>query len=320
MMKHLTSLATLVLSACARAHAGGLGLDEIGIPFTAKKVEIVWNMATNRLPAMMNVYKVVPARFSPEVISNVVALGEFAEPGKVRNALAPASEGKDCLFEEVPAHNAISISPHRGRIFYFNDKVIASWGQPVTGLPSENEVLELSLELAKRLGIKVSEFARKPDSDAFLCWRDRRTQGGNIDGKLTKRETARGISLRRAIGGVSFQGVGLCGGIYVNFGNNGKIAQLDFSWRNLELKRSYPVLSRDEIAKRIKSGKAAIQIEDADPAKIRKLTITSVMPHYRGQTSAEVQTSVYPFAAIEATADLGDKTLPVTLLYPIIKE
>jgi hypothetical protein len=314
--------ATLVtLSAWATAHADKLDLGEDGFSFHAKRVAVVWNVPTNRLPATMNIYKVIPARFTAEAISNVVAIGHFAEPERVRKALLPAVEGRECLFEEVPAHKTISISPKRGHISFFDTAAMASWRQAVTGLPTEENALNLSLEIGKKLGISSSEFARKPDSHDFLCWRDRRTQGGKIDGKVVKREAARGIFLYREIDGVSFDGIGFCGGLYVNFGSDARIADLDLSWRNLQVKKICPVADRDQITRWIKGGKAVIiDIDEPVIDNLVRLTIVNVVPHYRGASSNKDQDSVFPFAMIYATAEIRDQKRPVTLLCPIIND
>ncbi|MGI8964711.1 MAG: hypothetical protein ACR2H1_01340 [Limisphaerales bacterium] len=285
----------------------------MGEPFKNKNLEIVWE-ATNQLPKTLNVYKVLPSKFSSEVISNVIAMCEFKNPTQAEHALLPVLEGKNASFE------SLSISPERGEISYFNSKVIALPRQPVEGVPSVEETLKLSLKILGQLDIDKSQIARKPGNNEFLFWRDERVLGGRVEGKYIKRETARGIYLIRAVDGIRFNGIGFFGGLYVNFGNNARIAQIDFVWRNLELKRQSPVADKKQIMQWIKDGKAAlVPGEDIsfNPASIKKLAITKIIPFYFGKNGMEVQNMVYP--AAEIIAKINDTTNLVSLTCPIVK-
>lgn len=313
------SLILSFVSTCVLARADELRFTDVGQPFKNKNVEINWKLATNCVPASMNIYHVVATKFSPEIISNLVSLGEFKNPATVRKILSPALDGKDSFFEEEPAHKVISISPSCGRAGFFNDKVIPLPGQRETGPPADEEVLRLALNIATNLSINPSELARKPNSHEFLMWRDKRTRGGRVNGEYRKREIARGIYLYRAIDGVSFEGIGFCGGLYVNFGNDAKIAEVDFSWRELEFRGSRATATQNEIAQRLRSGKAVILIE-ADPTEVQRLTITNMVPHYRGYSSTEPQEWVYPFVILEATAEVGTRKLPASLACSVLRD
>jgi len=318
-MKPAILLLLLLLPTCHSGCANELRLDDdFGPLFQGKSLQISWELSTNRVPKEMNIYRVVPARFSFETLSNLVVLGRFKEAARVRSALVPSLRGKDCLFEEEPAHIGINISPGRGLAF-LQTRAIPLPGEPETGPPSDEEVLRLAVKIATMLGIKPSELARKPDAQDYLVWRDKRTRGGRINGEYRAREVARGIYLYRAVDGVSFNGNGPCGGLYVNFGNDAKVAQLDFSWRNLERKDRRPTASQDELTRRLRSGKAVIQVE-AEPARIERLVITNMVPYYRGYGSHEPQSWVYPFVVIQATAEIGKEKIPASLACPILKD
>ena len=318
----MKSFLTLALAfASAVAHCDELRLDDLGLKFNPKSTDFVWKLSTNRVPRSLNIYRVGVAQFSQETISNLLTLGKFKDSAAAKKALLPALEGKDCSFEEEPAHKSISILPSRGVASFFNDRVIPLPGQTETAPPSDEQVLHLALNIAKTLGIKDSELARKPDSREYLVWRDKRTRGGLLNGKYAHRDIARGIYLYRAVNGISFEGHGLCGGLYVNFGNNGNIAELNLSWRRLEAVTAKATAHPQALTKKLKTGNAVIQIsEDANLEKIQTLTITNILAHYRGYASNERQAWVYPFAILEATAELGSRKLPASLLCPILKE
>src|SRR5450759_618358 len=46
-------------------------------PFYSPKLQVVW-AATNKLPATVRIFKIVPANFSPTAISNLTAMGGSA--------------------------------------------------------------------------------------------------------------------------------------------------------------------------------------------------------------------------------------------------
>jgi len=75
-MKKLTLL-VLSLFFCA----GALGFDlpggQFGLPLEKGEYDLVWDAPTNELPSALWVYRVLPAQFSPMVISNLMALGSF---------------------------------------------------------------------------------------------------------------------------------------------------------------------------------------------------------------------------------------------------
>ena len=321
----MTRIGVFLLFACVRAHADwfrveGLELGEMALPFQNPKVEIIWKLQTNRVPATMKIYKVVPAQFSFRFITNLIAMGGFNEPEKVKNALVPALRGKEAIWEEVPAHKTIALSPQRGKAEFFNTSRIPLPGQPEHGLPSVEQALKLALETAKTLGMKTNELARELDSNRLLVRKDKTERGGLLDGKYTKRDIALGIYLYRAFDGIPVYGNGNCGGLYVRFGNDAQVAEVDLSWRNLEVKNVRPTADRNQLTKWIRQGKAFTPDAELDSAKVKKLTIHDMVAHYRGFPTDYHQSEILPMVVIQAIADLGGTTNHVMLLCPIVEE
>src|SRR6266487_635182 len=139
------------VSGCARAD--DLHFDEMGFPFRNRKLEIVWKTPTNRVPPAMNIYKTVPSKFSLRLITNLVAMGGFKEPERVKNALIAALKGKEAAFEEIPAHKSILLSPQRGLASFFDTTRYALPRESEHGVPSDEQAPKLALEAAKILGI-----------------------------------------------------------------------------------------------------------------------------------------------------------------------
>lgn len=69
---------------CIVSAASQPPLDKLGQPFANTNCEVIWAV-TNKLPEKLWVYRVLPSHFSPRVISNLVALGEFTPREKVAN-------------------------------------------------------------------------------------------------------------------------------------------------------------------------------------------------------------------------------------------
>lgn len=311
-------LAFACASACAEWNRPvGLQLGEMGFPFENPKVEVIWKLQTNRVPATMKIYKVVPAKFSLQFITNLIALGGFKEPEKVKNALVPALRGKDAMWEEVPAHKTIALSPERGKAEFFDTSRRAKPRERERGVPNDEEALKLAIETARVLSISTNELAKEPDSGRLLIRRDKRERGGLLDGKYTKRDISRGVYLYRAFHGIPVYGNGDCGGLYTDFGDDAKVAELTLSWRNLEVKATRPTADRNQIAKWIRQGKAFTPNPELDATKVKKLTIHDMVVHYRTFPTDSYQSEVLPMVVIQAIADSGAH---IMLLCPILQD
>jgi len=292
-----------------------LPLNNLGEPFALKQGRVEWS-ATNSLTTTMNVYRVSPAQFSTEMISKVVGLGGFTNHAQVVKALSPALKGKDCSFEEQPARKAISISPRRGTIAFMNSKVIALPRGSVTNVPGNDETLRLARRVYQELGMGESQLAEGRTANEPLFWRTRQTSTYKRNGTPIREQTANGLYLVRGIDDVSFAGVGHFGGLFLLFGNEGRIANFDLCWRNLSVAKKVPVVNRDRISDWVKSGKVFMEPEPDLPPVIEKLVITNVIPHYYGFNSSEVQEWVYPFLTLEGFAEGAGKKTAVVLCCP----
>ena len=88
-------------------------LQDMGIPFGGKNVEVLWEAPTNHLPRALSVFKVLPTLFSPQVVSNMLNLAGLREPQKAQAQFASVSQGKDAFFTEPETKKYLSFSPAR---------------------------------------------------------------------------------------------------------------------------------------------------------------------------------------------------------------
>jgi len=69
----------------------------------------------------------------------------------------------------------------------------------------------------------------------------------------------------------------------------------------------------------IQNGRAVVTHKNpVNPAMVKKLTIVGCVPLYLGAEGEEKQDVVYPFAELDAIADLGTNTSDVQFYCPIL--
>lgn len=301
--------------------ATGLVLN--GPPFTATNVSMVWNAPTNRWPANLWIYKVVPQEFSPSVVSNLMAIGGFRMKDRTHVEGQPPFKDKRLLyFANKEKGQQLGIFPPYGFLYYRDEKAREIGKHRAPNVPSEAEVLELALKWLDKLGISRADLARKDDSPELYVSRDVRERGwrDKTTGEHIKEVISRGISFVRRIDGVDFTGRGSDAGFFVSFASEGKIADLELVWRKLQKEKFRAVASPTRIMERLKLGQATmVPLTAVDLSGATKLTIDKAFPCYLGTDGEEVQEFVYPFAALECTLEFqGGREARVALKCPIL--
>ena len=321
-MNGLTLLISSVLAGPA-TFAAGLLLD--GPEFSATNVSIVWNAPTNRWPTNLWIYKVLPQEFSPQVISNLMAIGSFTLKDRTHIEGQPPFKDKRLLyFANTERTRHLGIFPPLGWIYYQDERVNLLGKESARGVRTEAEVLELALNWLEKLEIRRDELSTKEGSSELRTYRfvDSRTFFDRTKGEQKREVILRGLSFVRRIDGVDFTGRGSDGGFTISFGNEGKIVNLDLLWRNLQRERTCKVISPAELIARIKRGEATmVPMTAVDLAGVRKLVIHKATPYYLGEGGDTAQELVFPFAGLECTLEFDDKrSATVGLKCPIIRQ
>jgi hypothetical protein len=305
--------------------------EHTGRPFVPANCEIVWNVPTNQMPNALWTYKTIPQHFSDKAISNLVALGSFTR--RDRKKITAEDFAKLSSEERVAAKGLIGfvnkdetrslgIFPATGYIHYRDDRAGPAQFEAVEDVPSEAEAYELALKLLDQLEIPRSELARKPNSSELLTFKEVGRWGRMYkdDRKRVEKIKSRGIFFIRQIDGVTFAGIGVGAGAYVNFVSHAKVEQLEVVWRNLQPYKKYEVASPGQIIQWIKDGKAAMPAPNVNPAEVKKLTITDISPQYMGALGETRQDFTYPFASLGTIAETGETNISVQLYCPILSE
>ena len=289
--------------------------------FKALSAAVVWALPTNSRPASLWIYKVIPQTFPDQAVSNLMAMGSLTMQDRLPGALFRLSN-KNCS-------RYLTIDPNQGRIEYGNEDARANkydkkthQHEAVEGVPNDAEAKELALRLLKQLGVQASELATKPGTSDPLTFGKKITRsyldkarGVEIEDEVL----TRGVFFNRQIDGVHFAGIGVGAGCEVEFGNHAKVAQLRLVWRKLQPYEHRKVGSLDDIARWIREGRAVMTHRDyVNSLDVKKLTIKEIAPLYQAAGGQEQQNFVYPFAQLEAVAELGTTNSPVQLYCPII--
>lgn len=284
--------------------------------------KISWAAAASKLPPALWVYKNLSQQFPVAAISNLMILGGFTnELHATTNQLTFVNRSNMC---------SLILSPSQGFVRFLDSRATAShWNkntgphETVKGIPSMAKAETLALKLMKQFRIQRSNLTQKANGHLITFGTEQsrgyfdRRRGKYIDNEVI----ARGIFFSRRIDGVSFVGIGVGGGCKVIYGNHARLTDFELVWRNLLPYERYHTATPTEITQIIRDGKAVLTHKNVvNPREVTKLTITDVSPLYMSAPGREVQDFVYPFAQVEALAEIGGTNQAIQLYCPILKD
>ena len=300
------------------AIAAAEGPSTSGRPPVAEGPQVVWSAPTNGWPDIVWVYKVRPQEFPAAVVSNLMALASFTTADRRK---LPLYEDKRTVFFGIPGDKYLALCPTLGYVEYHDPKAAAvSQLQPVVGVPNQQETTQLGLKCLRLAGIDVSQLATRPGSSELdLHWEVRTI--GYTDEK-TKEEitltTQFGVIFNRGGDGIRMGGKGLWGGAWICFGNQGKLADLQISWRNLEPYQLRPFPSPQEITLMLKDGRTFWPGGEAARRQVRKITVFKATPEYVAKYCEEPEDFVRPHVRLEVATDPEATTPSFAVWTPLI--
>lgn len=297
----------------------------LGPPLVAdgtNQIEILWEVPSNHYPSSVWVYRVIPQKFAPAVVSNLMVLGSFTSVDRINLSGTGHLDKRVMYFSNPSETKHLGVFETLGWIDYEDlDAVVSMEDRSPATVPSEQECLELALSWLPRLGIDRSELARVGPSEELRAYRIVRRRGwlDQASGKNAEEVILRGVSFIRRVDGIEFDGIGYRGGVSISFGNDGRIAKLEVIWRHLERSRLNRTLTATEIADAVRSGKARWQPPVPDQHGVRRITITDVMMLYRGKNGDEEQKFIEPYARLATMVDYGHTNVIANLECPILE-
>ena len=305
---------------CATAFSENPRWKEFGwsIPAHAD-LDVRWNAPTNKMPASIWIYHLLPRKLSPQIISNLMTVCSFTEKDKTEN-------GDLLIFNSPDGSRHLRVSWPWGIIDY-QTKHQVSPTNLIEGVPSKRRAIKLTKAILPKLGIELSDIEKKENSSEPQLNVGFSEITYFINHKAIKNLESHNVGFRRVVDGMPFFGAGGTGGDgEIEFGDHGKISRILITWRNMERENSYPTVSAEMMVKSIREGKAVQgylpgNVGDIDWSRVKSVTIKKVSPCYdSGGGRFAPSDWLYPFAALDATVDTGHGNIDVEIDCPIIDE
>jgi hypothetical protein len=270
-------------------------------------LNIVWQNPTT-FPRKIWVYQLLPNNFSPEIISNLMALCSFTERDKI---------GKDTniiRFQSANKSRTMSISYASGEIEYRTADISYTPTNLAVGVPSTNELPEIAKSVLNKLHIKFSDITgwigtSKVDfSEPLTTF--------YVGNAVIANVPYRTVYFRRSVDGMP-----IAYEFYrFNVGEHGRISKIAITWSNLKRIKSYRTVSPKEVMDFIRRGNATrgpvpTDIGEIDWTKIKSLIITDAVPSYVVNGNR-----LYPFLYLGALVDTGNIKYKIGMACPLVDE
>jgi hypothetical protein len=202
-------------------------------------------------------------------------------------------------------------------------------------VPGTNRLFQLTTNFLPKLGIRLSEVARRTNGQLKIGWNDSdHTEFMTESGIITNVEY-RTVWVSRALDGV--ENPGLDSDCRITFGEHGKVIQIRLDWPSVERDKQYAAATPEKIIQWIRAGKAAqsrvftssLGAEiPIDWSQVRSLTITNAEVKYWGPSLRDREFAkqplfpawVRPDARLQGIVDTGKTNLQVQILCPVIDE
>jgi hypothetical protein len=281
-------------------------------------LDVHWNAPTNKVPATIWIYHLLPRPLSPQSLSNLMAACSLT-------AKDETSHGNELNFKSPDGIRALHVLPTWGIIEY-QTTYPRSWTNLVKDVPSPSKTVKLAKKFLPELGIDVGDLETKTNSSQpdFTVFDMGVTYF--VNGKDIHSTEARAVRFRRAVDGISFTSISTGGDGEIDFGDHGKISKISITWRNMERQKSYPTFTPEMMVKSIREGKA-IQgmipdnLGGIDWPTVKSVTITKAEPcYYAGGDPFSPSDWLQPYAALWTTVDTGHGNIDVEIDCPIIDE
>lgn len=286
--------------------------DDTPIPARAD-LDVRWEASTKAFPSKMWIYELVPRKFSPKVISNLMLMCFFTEKDKVQQ------DTNGAVFKSPDGRRILAISFSSGSIHYDMPEPHFSRTNIIQDVPQMNEMPDLTKNFLQKVGIRRSEITRDTNGAPHFSFWD----GGRIYFRKGSSATTnigyRAVVFKRSVDEAEVLGKpGYC---QLYFGEHGKISKIDFTWPDLKRYKSAPTLKPQAITQLLREGKARQgatfdNVGYIDWPNVKSVTIKQVWPCYFAGDS----NFLYPFLALWTTVDTGHGNADVGIDCPIIDE
>jgi hypothetical protein len=310
-LRKFTALLTIQCLCCGVVFASNPRWQVFGTPIPARPdLTLHWEVPANRWPTSVSVYRLLPNKFSPEVISNVMALYDFT----AKDIKTQSSAGVTCQSSNDSRNLSISFSS--GAIHYsVPDRRFGPTNLAV-GVPTIVEMHVIATNVLQKLGINLDDLRGYYDASKFSI--DGPETWYYVSNTILTNFAYRTISFRRSVDGIAISGGD--GGSF-DVGEHHKICKMAVSWRKLESASSFPTYSPEIVTRLFREGKAMqglvpSNITGINWKTVRSIVITGAMPCYCSGKSDYL----YPFLALTASVETEEGRVNIEIDTPIIDE
>lgn len=287
--------------AAAHDQAVQAALRSLGQPLTYCPKVTATNVTLGKpLPAQVAVHKVIPWKFSEELIDQILRMTDLERRQTFQGANRGVFGTPGVRYFGNPENNhTLAIIPTQGWMNYMRLEAIDDKGDRTLTGPSEEEALRRALEFAKVLGLKESDLARHPTKDR-LDYLFNKVEGGPVSHE--PRVKARGVFLRRAIDGYPVTTGRLYGGLWVEYGFHGVLYKFELLARASEPMSTISVAPVSEQLKTLAESRRVYAVHwPIDPAELKK------------QKDAVLDLSLVELVYFEDAPDKFQKVIPPLL-------
>jgi hypothetical protein len=270
-------------------------------------LDVRWD-ATDKLPSKVWSYQLLPNKFFPDVISNLMVLCSFTDEDQVE-------KGANGIAFQSPDHSrTLSVAFSSGEIEYEVPEINYSPTNLAIGVPSTNQLQELAKVFLGKLHIDFSDIVgwlgtNKVDfSEPLTIFYVSDTSVTNVP--------YRTVYFRRSVDKMP-----IAGHFYrFNVGEHGKISKISIAWPKLKRIKAYRTISQKDVVNFLRKGNAIrgpapTDVGDFDWQDVKSVTITKAFPSYminEGQ--------LYPFLRMDVTINVGGRDVRMAMDCPIIDE
>ena len=271
-------------------------------------LDIRWPDAP-KFPREVWVYNLLPNTFSPEIISNAMALCSFTEKDKV------AEDKNEVVFQNGNGARSLSISFASGEIQYETPEHRYGPTNLAIDVPDLKRLPLIATNLYYKLGINFSDLTGRFDTNRIQYLAPAMTLFYVGDDTITN-IPYRTIMFERFVDGMPIAHRNN----RFNVGEHGAVSKIAITWPKLERVKSYRTVSPKDVIKFLRAGNAVrgpvpTNIEGIDWPSIKSLTIKKAVPSYQVDGSR-----LFPFLYLDAVVDLGGGTVEIGMGCPLIDE
>jgi len=237
-----------------------------------------WVAPTTAMPESVWIYRLLPNKFSPEIISNIKGLCSLTEKDKVNQSTNGAT------FKSQDGSRRLSIAFRSGSMDY--EAVERQYGPTnlAEGVPAITELPRLAADFVAKAGIKLSEITNPfaAGGSAYSTPRFHFSEPMRIyyvgSNNITNVEY-RTVKFWRCVNGIPV--IGGDGGT-ITFGEHGTIRKFSITWRTLERHQSELSVTPEAAMTFLREGKAVQELIEGeiDWAKVNSVTIKRASPLY----------------------------------------